>query len=73
MSTLKLMNVRLQTHGPESWRLSLTDAETGRVIPILLDDTRRIELRDEGGVLVLRCDLMVSEIDIEAVMPVVKR
>lgn len=62
-----MVRVKIQTHGPQFWQITVTDADTGKVLPVLWDETHGIELRQRAGILVARVDIEVAVIDAELI------
>jgi hypothetical protein len=60
-----MARIKIQTHGPEFWQITVTDADTGKLIPVFWDEHHGIELRVRDGGIFARVDLMVTEIDAE--------
>lgn len=68
-----LMRVRIKIEDIQFWRMSVTDIDTGKFIPVLWDAQHGIELRIEQGCIIARVDLFVTELDMEAIMPACMR
>lgn len=60
------LKIRIESDGPEAWKLKIIDAETGRSLPVQWGHGGHdIVLCERDGVLVARVDLVVWEIDLE--------
>lgn len=70
------MRVKIQTHGAESWKLSVRDVETGLLLPVMWGnrgpDGRGdvLEIIERNGVICLRADLIIEEIEIEGYLDI---
>jgi hypothetical protein len=60
-----MMKVRIETFGPEFWRIKVTDAETGKSLPVLWDEKHGIDLRIDNYCLVAHVTLEIHEVDSE--------
>jgi hypothetical protein len=60
------MKVRIKSHGPLAWQISVQDVETGIMLPVLWDEDHVIEIRQRDGMLYARVDIAIDEIDVEA-------
>lgn len=67
------MKVRIKSHGPLAWQISVQDVETGAMIPVLWDENRTIEIRQRDGMLYARVDISVDEIDVEVPADLVEK
>lgn len=68
-----MMKVRIKSHGEHFWQFEVSDIETGRRLPVLLDDKTWLSIGDAGGLLVARVTLIVHEIDVNASAQIAER
>lgn len=65
-ATDRIMRIKIHAEGPEAWKIQVTDADTGRQLPVLWDRDDAIVLRSRDGVLVATVQIEVDVIDVSA-------
>lgn len=60
------MKIKIKSHGPAGWQMSVTNAETGELIPVLWNDDCKIVIFQHHGALAALIEVVDIEVDVEA-------